>query len=221
MKKLIYIGLAAIFAFATLSCKKAANSEQQPSFKESDLFGFWVHSMTTIGNNYENNTASISFIYFENHSGLIFKVAFKNPNSITWHIEGTTLTLDEDTVGPWPEITLKTLDGKHLVFTIESKDQRSSYLNPERILPGTWKISWPGRWYIVDINKDGSSSWKMNGTTNAGEYNWEMGATLGQAFLTFRGEKWNETLYLTSIQEDKIVTLTSDNVEVILERVKE
>lgn len=158
------------------------------------------------------------FFFNTNNSGLIARAGSASLSAMTWHIKGSTLTLDEDSAGPWPEITLQTLDRKHLVFTV-GENQRSSYLNMDNVLPGTWIISWPNRWYLVDIDKDGTSSWKKDGTTYAGEYNWETG-TGGDSFLSFHGENWNETLYFASVQEDLVITETNERVQVTLERVR-
>ena len=206
MKKIfahIFAVLAVLgLALGGISCKKDKDKDSI-TFNENDLIGYWA---CTKCDDYTN--PEYSFSVSADHSILI-----KSGDSYTregsWAIEGNKLVLSGEDFEGW-DVTLKELDGKHLVWDANRGIDalyHESYTNISRVLPGTWKISWLNAWFIVDISDSGSSTWKQSGIEALQTYDWKLSVDKGRIVVCFGNENsgWSDKLTVNAIYSDKYI----------------
>lgn len=184
--------------------------EQVPEgvvFNEKDMAGVWFCTRST-----DDSRAEIfPGAYYNFSPDHKYKEYFYDASvrDGSWAFSGNKLTLSS-TEG----IHLVLLDDKHMCWIRDWGEYdlhtHEMYTNLTRVLPGTWKASWTGAWYIVKIREDGTSTWQMEGTGATIDYNWTLDYVPVEdsdpvPVLSFSGPGWSDQLTYKCVTDDMFV----------------
>ena len=184
---------------------------QQPPegvvFNEKDLEGVWfcTRSMDDTGLGY---SAGLGYSFSDDHKYVEYLYGTDVRNG-SWAFSGNTLTLSS-TVG----VRLVFMDDKHMCWLRDWGEYdihtHEMYTNLTKVLPGTWKASWTGAWYVVTIHEDGTSTWQMEGTGATIDYSWTLDYVSAEdtypvPVLSFSGPGWSDKLTFKEVTDDMFV----------------
>ena len=176
-------------------------------FNEKDLEGVWFCTRS-MDDSAMGSSAGLGYSFSADHKYKEYSYGTDVVNG-SWAFSGNKLTLSS-TEG----ISLVFLDNKHMCWIRDLGNYNlyyhERYTNLTRILPGTWKASWTGAWFIVTINEDGTSSWKEEGSVNSGDYDWTLNYVSADnsypvPVLSFSGSGWSDQLTFTEVTDDMFV----------------
>ena len=214
MKRIL--GVLCLVAVLFTACKKDKANGKKPC-SENDFIGYWACYESVESNGTFYLSPAYAFVANPDHT---FQYSSESDYPVcSWEIDGDDVKLEIDGV---LKTTLTQLDGKHLTWIQNwmGDNYTDSYINISRILPGKWKISWQGEWFLVEIEDNGHSSWTQKGTTPVGSYDWTLYLKKGRVVVCFGDEhtSWSDELTLTTIADDFLVSTNKGGGSVSLER---